>query len=169
MKPVFSMLAAAVLGLTPVVVAAQEPADGERVAIELNRLEQVEGACRIYLVVRNEGGAYESFKLDVVLFDAAGVIASRVAVTMAPLRAGRPSVQLFDVQDQDCAAIGSLLVNEVSNAGRCGGRLPRAGRGELAHRRRHPALDDAEISPARPPPTSRCSACSSRPTRSSRA
>ena len=39
MKPVFSMLAAAVLGLTPVVVAAQEPADGERVAIELNKLE----------------------------------------------------------------------------------------------------------------------------------
>ena len=113
-------IAVKILGLTAValplagaIAAAQEPAGQDRVAIELNKLEQVDGACRIYMVVRTGRTAYESFKLDVVLFDAGGIIASRVAVGMGPLRAGRPTVKLFDVQDQPCDAIGSLLVNEV--------------------------------------------------------
>jgi hypothetical protein len=113
MKLVIDMLALAAFGLAPLVAAAQEPADHNQVAIELNKLEQVDAACRIYMVVRNGSTAYEGFKLDMVLFDAGGVITSRVAVDMAPLRAGRPNVKLFDVQDQPCDAIGSLLVNEV--------------------------------------------------------
>jgi hypothetical protein len=113
MKLVINLLALATLGLAPLVGSAQEPAAQGRVELELNKLEQVEGACRIYMVVRNGATAYESFKLDVVLFDAAGVIASRVAVGMGPLRAERPTVKLFDVQDQACDAIGMLLVNEV--------------------------------------------------------
>ena len=113
MKIVIDMLALATFGLAPLVAAAQESADHDQVGIELNKLEQVDDACRIYMVVRNGSTAYEGFKLDVVLFDTGGVIASRVAVDMAPLRAGRPSVKLFDVQDQRCDSIGSLLVNEV--------------------------------------------------------
>lgn len=113
MKLIIDVLALATFGLAPLVAAAQEPAAQGQVAIELNKLEQVDGACRIYMVVRNGGTAYESFKLDVVLFDAGGVIASRVAVGMGPLRAERPTVKLFDVQGLPCDAIGSLLVNEV--------------------------------------------------------
>lgn len=106
------MLALASLGLAPLALSAQEPGK-DQVAIELNKLEQVDDACRIYMVVRNGSTAYESFKLDVVLFNTDGVIASRVAVGMGPLRAERPTVKLFDVQDQPCEGIGSLLVNEV--------------------------------------------------------
>src|ERR671919_148001 len=113
MKLVIDMLALAAFGLAPLVAAAQEPAARDQVAIELNKLEQVDDACRIYMVVRNGRTSYDSFKLDVVLFDTGGVIASRVAVGMGPLRAARPTVKLFDVQDQPCEGIGSLLVNEV--------------------------------------------------------
>jgi hypothetical protein len=112
MKVVIKLLALTSLGLAPVALSAQEPGQ-HQVAIELNKLEQVEDACRIYMVVRNGRTAYDSFKLDVVLFDTGGVIASRVAVGMGPLRAERPTVKLFDVQDQPCEGIGSLLVNEV--------------------------------------------------------
>ena len=113
MKLVIDMLALAIFGLAPLVAAAQKPADHDQVGIELNKLEQVDAACRIYMVVRNGSTAYEGFKLDVVLFDKSGVIASRVAVGMGPLRAERPTVKLFDVQHQPCEGIGSLLVNEV--------------------------------------------------------
>ena len=112
MKLVIKMFALTSLGLAPLALSAQEPGQ-DQVAIELNKLEQVEDACRIYMVVRNGRTAYDSFKLDVVLFDTGGVIASRVAVGMGPLRAERPTVKLFDVQDQPCEGIGSLLVNEV--------------------------------------------------------
>ena len=112
MKLVIKMFALTSLGLAPLALSAEEPGQ-DQVAIELNKLEQVEDACRIYMVVRNGRTAYDSFKLDVVLFDTGGVIASRVAVGMGPLRAERPTVKLFDVQDQSCEGIGSLLVNEV--------------------------------------------------------
>lgn len=103
----------AVLLLAAAAVQAQEPPGRGRVNLELNKLEQVDGACRIYLVLRNGDTAYDSFKLDVVLFDLGGVIARRVAVETGPLRAGRPTVKLFDVQDLSCDGIGSLLVNDV--------------------------------------------------------
>jgi hypothetical protein len=114
MRPALKIcaLVAVALPLGGAIAAAQEPGR-DQVAIELNKLEQVEDACRIYMVVRNGSTAYESFKLDVVLFDTGGVIASRVAVGMGPLRAERPTVKLFDVQDQPCEGIGSMLVNEV--------------------------------------------------------
>jgi hypothetical protein len=111
-KRIFAAVAAVLL-LAVTGAQAQNARPGGRVALELNKLEQVEGACRIYLVLRNGETAYDSFKLDVVLFDAGGVIARRVAVETGPLRAERPTVKLFDVQDLRCERIGSVLVNDV--------------------------------------------------------
>jgi hypothetical protein len=92
---------------------AQEQARG-RVTLELNKVEPVDGACRIYLLLRNQTGqAFEKLQLELVSFDGQGVISQRVAVELGPLRADRPLAKLFDVPDTPCDRVSQLLVNEA--------------------------------------------------------
>jgi len=89
-------------------------ADDAKLAIELNKLEEQGGGCRVHLVIRNgTERAFESYKLDLVLFGQDGIIARRIAVDVAPLRARKTSVKLFDVADLACPAVGSILINDV--------------------------------------------------------
>ncbi len=93
---------------------AAAAAEGPAVRIELNRLEALDKACRVYLVLANAGtDSFDSFKLDLVLFDTDGVIARRLAVEAAPLRAEKTSVKLFDLDGLACDRVGTVLVNDV--------------------------------------------------------
>ncbi|HYZ39005.1 MAG TPA: Tat pathway signal sequence domain protein [Stellaceae bacterium] len=84
------------------------------IGIELNRLEEQGPNCRAYLVVANPGETtFSSFKLDLVIFDGSGTIMRRLALDLAPLRAAKTSVKVFDITDTPCAGIGSILVNDV--------------------------------------------------------
>ncbi|MBN9290439.1 MAG: hypothetical protein J0H36_04800 [Hyphomicrobium denitrificans] len=92
---------------------ATEPA-AESVKIELNKLEPVEKGCRAYLVVNNATPtSYQSFKVDLVLFQADGVIGKRFSLELGPLRTKKKSVKLFDIDAIACDRIGSLLINDV--------------------------------------------------------
>jgi hypothetical protein len=91
---------------------SEEAANG--VTIELNKLEPNGEACRAYLVVKNAGAAaFESLKLDLVMFDRDGVVAKRLAVQAAPLPVGKTSLKVFDITGHDCTGIGSILLNDV--------------------------------------------------------
>jgi hypothetical protein len=57
--------------------------------------------------------AYESYKVDLVLFQADGVIGKRFSLELGPLRPKKKSVKLFDIDAISCDKIGSLLVNDV--------------------------------------------------------
>jgi hypothetical protein len=82
--------------------------------VELNRLEDVGGGCRLTLVVANPGPQrFEQLKLDLVLFDAGGVVARRLAVETGPVRPNKTVVRLFEAADLACAGIGRLLLNDV--------------------------------------------------------
>lgn len=82
--------------------------------VELNKLEPHGEACRLYLVFANDTAReFSAFKLDLVFFGREGVIAKRLAVDAAPLKARRTSVRLFDLPDIDCTGIGRILVNDV--------------------------------------------------------
>jgi hypothetical protein len=84
------------------------------VTVELNKLEDQGGGCRVHLVILNKtAAAFDAYKLDLVLFGRDGIIARRIAVEIAPLRANKKSVKLFDVADLACPTIGSILVNDV--------------------------------------------------------
>lgn len=84
------------------------------IAIELNKLEQTEKGCRVYVVVNNSGeAAYQAYKLDLVLFQPDGVIGKRLALDLAPIRAAKRTVKLFDFDAVPCDRIGSLLVNDM--------------------------------------------------------
>jgi hypothetical protein len=80
----------------------------------LNKLEPADKGCRAYLVINNPTDtAYQSFKIDLVLFQTDGVIGRRFSIDLAPLRAQKKSVKLFDIDGIACDKIGTLLINDV--------------------------------------------------------
>lgn len=85
------------------------------VVVELNKVEQLDNACRAYLLFENgQSSRFEEFRLDLVLFDQEGIIARRIAVEAAPLRAERSVVKLFDLADLQCDTIDRVLLNDIS-------------------------------------------------------
>jgi len=110
-----AFLASTVTGASVAVADPQtnEPAAAS-VNIELNKLDPVEKGCRAYLVVNNATPtSYQSFKVDLVLFQADGVIGKRFSLELGPLRTKKKSVKLFDIDAISCDKIGSLLINDV--------------------------------------------------------
>ena len=93
--------------------------------MELNKLEDRDGACRAYLVFGNGSGErFDDFVLDLIVFDRDQVIAKHLAVDAAPLRADKTIVKMFDIVGIGCADIGRILLNDVSKCeSRNGARL----------------------------------------------
>lgn len=108
---------AGVMGLTIIAclsVGSAQAAEAAALSVELNKLETYDRGCRAYVVINNTGDlAYQSVKLDLVLFQPDGVIARRFAVDLAPLKAAKTTVKLFDIEGLACDKIASVLVNDV--------------------------------------------------------
>jgi hypothetical protein len=95
-------------------LAGAAHADPAGISVELNKLEPLEKGCRAYVVVTNNTEtAYQALKLDLVLFQPDGVISRRYAIDLAPVKAGKRSVKLFDIDTVSCEGIGSFLINDV--------------------------------------------------------
>jgi hypothetical protein len=120
------MAIAAALLLRPAVAMAEEDpvaaaeegaatdAEQASVAIELNKLEPKGSDCRAYFVIDNKSDkTYETLKLDFILFRPDGIIDQRFAVELAPLKAKKRTVKLFDVASASCDDVGSFLINDV--------------------------------------------------------
>ena len=70
--------------------------------------------CRVTLVEKNgTQSAFAALKLDLVVFDAAGIVTKRVGVDAGPLKAGRTVVKTFDLKGLACDGVGRLLINDV--------------------------------------------------------
>lgn len=83
-------------------------------SVELNKLETFDKGCRAYIVVNNTSDtAYQALKLDLVLFQTDAVIGRRFALDLAPLKAQKKSVKLFEIDAMACDKIGSFLINDV--------------------------------------------------------
>ncbi|MFA5122992.1 Tat pathway signal sequence domain protein [Zavarzinia sp.] len=118
-------LAAAGLVLGTAAAHAEQPAAPAPITVELNKLEPQPNACRAYLVLSNPGGPdITDLKLDLILFNQDQVIEKRIAVSLAPLPAGKTSVKLFDIDNQDCGRIGSVLINDVIACTSADGAVP---------------------------------------------
>jgi hypothetical protein len=90
-------------------------AQGDGMHIELNRLEERGAGCRVHLVLENASPqAYTSYRLDLVIFGTNGVIARRLALESAPLRARKTMVKEFELTDFSCKQIGRILLNDIS-------------------------------------------------------
>lgn len=86
--------------------------------IELNKSEQRGNDCRIYLYAQNNSKyAFNSLKLDLVIFNQNGIINKNMALNLAPLPATKKSVKAFDLKNTACKQIGSILINKVMQCG----------------------------------------------------
>lgn len=83
------------------------------IEVELNKLEDVDGICRAYFIVRNNtGDLVSALELDTFLFDREGVILQRVALPFGEAPTARMRIVSFDL-DVACEAIGSFFVNDI--------------------------------------------------------
>ncbi|MFT3673482.1 hypothetical protein [Aestuariivirga sp.] len=94
-------------------VAAQPP----KVALELNKSEDIAGKCRIYFVTREQSGTrLDTQKTEIIVFQKDGAIGRKVLVELGPVRANKTSVKVFDL-DLPCSELASVLINDVSECG----------------------------------------------------
>ena len=91
--------------------AAQE----NTVNIELNNIALRNDVCQVFIRVGNESDTnYAAFKIDLAFFDQDGIINDRVLVDLAPLRARKTSIHVFDMPDLDCGNVGEVLLNDIT-------------------------------------------------------
>jgi hypothetical protein len=85
------------------------------IALELNRVDQIEGACRLTFMATNALGAdVEALTVETVLIDAEGVVERLTLFEFGALPAGTPRVRQFDLPDLECGVLGRVLVNGVA-------------------------------------------------------
>lgn len=90
-------------------------ANSGTVAVELNRVQDVDGACRLTLVFTNALEVrVDTLALETVLFDADGQVDRFVGLQSEPLSPGKIQVQQYDVRDAECQSFGRLLLNDIS-------------------------------------------------------
>ena len=102
-------------------VAFASSSTNENILLELNKLEQQDSACQVYLLVTNATESqFDDLKLDLVIFDIDLVVMRRVAVELAPLRAGKSSVKSFKLTGESCSKVGRFLLNGFLTCGEAG-------------------------------------------------
>lgn len=93
-------------------VRAEGPAPA--IAVELNKLETAGADCRATMVVSNgRPEALDSLKLDLVFFDAEGIVAKRLVTELGPLSRSKTVVKTFPVAGLACGSLSRVLINEA--------------------------------------------------------
>lgn len=100
-----------------------------KIQIELNRTDQIEGACRLTFTAQN-GLAVDlsGMVLETVLFDATGGVITLSLFDFQSLPKDKPRVRQFDLAGTQCEGLGQILINGVA---RCDGADPATCQGAL--------------------------------------
>ncbi len=118
MKAIKTLLAAVAAALLCGPLQAEEaqtrPEAQAQVILELNRIEPLAEACRLYLLLRNgRTDHFETLTLDLVFFDKNAIIDRRFSVQAGPLPGQKTSLRQLDVPNLSCENLGGLLLNDV--------------------------------------------------------
>lgn len=105
------------IGMALLVAAIGAPAFSQDTAakhlsLELNSVQDVQGACRFTFVANNPTGeAIEKAVFETVIFDTDGAVVRLSLFDFRDLPADRPRVRQFDVPATTCDRIGQTLIN----------------------------------------------------------
>jgi len=81
-------------------------------SLELNAMQQLEGACRIVFLADNRLGTdLEALSYETVLIDTDGVVDRLTLFDFQSLPEGRMRVRQFDLENAQCGRIGRVLIN----------------------------------------------------------
>ena len=107
--------------------AAPALAQGPALMLDLNRVDQVDGACRLTFVAQNDLGAdLAALSVETVLIDTTGRVDRLTLFDFGALPDGVPRVRQFDIPGLACEALARVLINGVAqcSAGEaCAGAL----------------------------------------------
>lgn len=108
---------AAILATVPVVALAQSTTEAPSgLQIELNTIQDVEGACRLTFVAQNlTDTAIETASFETVVFDASGKVVTFTLYNFRELPIDLPRVRQFDVRGEACSNIGRVLINGLNS------------------------------------------------------
>ena len=105
----FSLATFAMLAV-PTGSGAQE----KLLTIELNRVQQSQDGCRLsFIAVNRMGASLEKTAMEVVFFDANDVVSEMLLLDFGRLPTDKTKVVEFVLQQQECAQISRVLVNDV--------------------------------------------------------
>lgn len=105
------------IGIALVAIAVSGPALSQEtvskpLSIELNSVQDVQGACRFTFLAKNTtGSAIDKAVFETVIFDTAGSVVRLSLFDFRDLPANRPRVRQFDVPATNCEEIGQTLIN----------------------------------------------------------
>lgn len=108
---------AAIAFLLPFAAQAQSADETPaRLHVELNRIEDVEGACRLTFVAQNgTGTAIDNASFETVVFDTSGGVVTLALYNFRELPTGVLRVRQFLVRDVTCDQVGRTLINGVNS------------------------------------------------------
>jgi len=104
--------------LSPLSAFGQEADASPRLHLELNRVDAMEGACRLTFMAENTlGSDLDALSLETVLIDRDGQVNRLTLFDFGALPDGIPRVRQFDIPGLGCDALGRVLINGVSQCG----------------------------------------------------
>ncbi len=108
---------------------------GRGLGLELNRIDPLEGACRLTFRAENSlGSDLEALTVETVLIDTLGRVERLTLFAFGALPDGVPRVRQFDIPGLDCESLGSVLINgitECSQGAVCAKELDLSSRTEV--------------------------------------
>lgn len=95
---------------------AQGQASAPYLGLELNAMQQIDGACRIVFLANNQLGAdLSALSYETVLIGTDGVVDRLTLFDFQSLPAGRQRVRQFDLDGAECGSIGRILINGAAS------------------------------------------------------
>jgi hypothetical protein len=112
------MKAACLLGCLSIMstaALAQAEIASAQISVELNTVNQVETGCQLtFLTSSGHADGVEKVVFETVLIDTSGAVSLLTLFDFGSLPAGRPRVRQFVIPQQQCSALGSILINGVT-------------------------------------------------------
>lgn len=85
-------------------------------SLELNTVQEANGACRLTFLVENRTGeAIEKAAFETVIFDNTGGVITLSLFDFRDLPTDRPRVRQFGLPDLSCASVGRVLINGANS------------------------------------------------------
>ncbi|WP_293949804.1 hypothetical protein [Sneathiella sp.] len=106
---------AVVISLGPVVTSARAADQTKQLSLELNNAKQVETGCRVSFLFHNElGQTIDDIAMEVAILDQMNMSQNFLLISTGRLTDGKRRVLQYDLPEQSCEEIGTILINDVS-------------------------------------------------------
>ncbi len=118
LQPLSGVLIAVLLGLGSLALPAQAQTaeTGRQLTLELNNAKQVESGCRVSFMFHNElGQLVEDISMEVAILDKMSMSQNFLLISTGRLTEGKRRVLQYDLPEQSCDEIGTILINDVSS------------------------------------------------------